>query len=851
MLFAAGGQSIASSVDEARESLQQGEFDQCVSLCERGIRARLDIEDFVCLKAEAEFQTGRYEAAIKTLENGLLFVPNSIRIRWDIAHVAPFAGKTGEPQKRLAECRRLIEVGSWRYSQQPNDLVTLALVVLHDGADPKQIQSVLLKRARDLHPGRREPILAMARLALEKRDMTLAGELFRKGLEQFPDDTDFIFGLACANEEVDPEESRRLIDATLKRNPRHAGALLKQAEHSINGERYQPARDTLKKILAVSEKHPLALATLSALSFLDEDLKESKNLREQALSTWKENPEVDYQIGKILSRNYRFQDGAAAQRRALAFRVDYLPAMRQLAQDLLRMGQEEEGWQLARTVYERDQYDVASYNLITLHDELENYTILERPGLRVRMEKREAEIYGEQVLNLLTQAKTELCAKYQIELPRTVSIEIFPDPSDFAVRTFGMPGAGGYLGVCFGDVVTALSPAAKDARPVNWESVLWHEFAHVVTLNKTHNRMPRWLSEGISVYEERQRDPRWGERMTPAYRDCILEGKMTPISRMSEAFLPPGSPCGLMFAYFQSSLVVEYLIDTYGQEALIAILDDLGLGLPINEAIERHTAPMKQLEAEFSSAMRVKALYYGWYVDWSPVKFERIAASQNPVEALLTWADRNPRNYNGLKAGGMMLQRLGKKEDAQRLLEQAIAVFPLETGPESAAAQLAALQRELGNPAERETLLAWTSIDDDAAAGLMRLIEIDTAGKDWAAVKQYSQRLLEIRPLIPQPYQALATAAEEQGNGAVATGALRTALKFSSGDQAGLHYRLARQLQKSGDWTDSRHHVLRSLEVAPRYREALQLLVELKGQRDSATDGSSLQPAPVTTEPSN
>ena len=44
--------------------------------------------------------------------------------------------------------------------------------------------------------------------------------------------------------------------------------------------------------------------------------------------------------------------------------------------------------------------------------------------------------------------------------------------------------------------------AAQGETPSNWEAVLWHEFCHAVTLKATANRMPRWLSEGISVYEE-------------------------------------------------------------------------------------------------------------------------------------------------------------------------------------------------------------------------------------------------------------------------------------------------------------------------------------------------------------
>ncbi len=58
---------------------------------------------------------------------------------------------------------------------------------------------------------------------------------------------------------------------------------------------------------------------------------------------------------------------------------------------------------------------------------------------------------------------------------------------------------------------------------------MWHEFCHVITLNLTHNKMPRWLSEGISVYEESQQDPRWGQQMNPQYRQMILSGQLTPV----------------------------------------------------------------------------------------------------------------------------------------------------------------------------------------------------------------------------------------------------------------------------------------------------------------------------------
>ena len=55
---------------------------------------------------------------------------------------------------------------------------------------------------------------------------------------------------------------------------------------------------------------------------------------------------------------------AAYQRRSRAFDSTYLPAAAELAQDLLRLGEEAEGWNLAQAVHERDDYDVEAFNLL-------------------------------------------------------------------------------------------------------------------------------------------------------------------------------------------------------------------------------------------------------------------------------------------------------------------------------------------------------------------------------------------------------------------------------------------------------------------------------------------------------
>lgn len=219
----------------------------------------------------------------------------------------------------------------------------------------------------------------------------------------------------------------------------------------------------------------------------------------------------------------------------------------------------------------------------------------------VHMSPLEAGLYGDRVLDLLGRAKATLCRKYGVELARPTVVEIFPEQKDFAVRTFGMPGNPGYLGVCFGSVITANSPASQAPNPANWEDVLWHEFCHVVTLTDTKNRMPRWFSEGISVYEERQGNPAWGERMNLAYRDLILKGELTPLGQLSSAFLSPKNSEHLLFAYYESSLVIEFIVKNFSFEALKKILTDLGDGQEMNQSLAARTAPLPALEKQFDN----------------------------------------------------------------------------------------------------------------------------------------------------------------------------------------------------------------------------------------------------------
>ena len=96
---------------------------------------------------------------------------------------------------------------------------------------------------------------------------------------------------------------------------------------------------------------------------------------------------------------------------------------------------------------------------------------------------------------------------------------------DFAVRNLGLPGMIGALGACFGRVVTMDSPKARPPGEFSWQATLWHEIAHVITLQMSKQRVPRWLTEGISVYEEAQARPEWGRDMEVPFAAALEQNK--------------------------------------------------------------------------------------------------------------------------------------------------------------------------------------------------------------------------------------------------------------------------------------------------------------------------------------
>lgn len=819
--------------------LRTGEYHRCVVAATEAIDRRTFGEDWYLVKAEAQAAVGQYAEALETLQAGIQRYNWSIRLKERGIDIARYAGQADQAAVWHAEILDAAGRAPWRYTDSDN-LVALGRAAIANGIDARQVLEQLYDRALKQSPKHRDAWLASGVLALLKQDLQLASDTFRAAVKEYPSDPDLLLGLARSLEYSEPERAAVSITQALEANPKHLPSILYRAEQALDAERYTDAEEFLRQALEINGNWPDLWATMSILATLTNDPRGAEAARDKALASWAMNPRIDYLIGRKLSQKYRFTEGAGHQKQALQFEPAYLPAKIQLVQDLLRLGQENDAWKLADAVHEVDGYDVQVYNLLELRDKLAGYVTLERDGFLVRMEKREADVYGDDVLQLLSQAKATLCQKYGLDLAGPIAVEIYPEPNDFAVKTFGMPGASGYLGVCFGKVITANSPASQAEHPANWQAVLWHEFCHVVTLEKTRNRMPRWLSEGISVYEERQANEAWGERMTPRYREWILSGRLTPIDQMSSAFLSPESPLHLQFAYYQSSLVVQYLMELYGLEKLQEVLTDLAGGLSINMALERRMAPLVQLDQEFQEYAREEARQFGPDLDWQDYDLSAVISDDDP-DRLAGWVAEHPDSVTGLTA--LVQQYIDHREwrKALPVAEKLVTAAPGFAASGSFYPVLARIYRELGETvAEQRVLEEYTQRADAAVAHLLRLMEVQRDSANWTGLLASVTKLRAINPLIPTVYRLAATAAEETQNREAAIIAWRSQLALDTDDRAEAHFRLARLWQQAGD-VRAKREVLMALEIAPRYRAAQDLLVQIVAA-EPPVPASALQP---------
>ena len=605
-------------------------------------------------------------------------------------------------------------------------------------------------------------------------------------------------------------------------DPANAEAHLLIAGIELADQNHDAARAAIDAVLETNPNHLEARALVGAIAWLEDRRDDFDAEVAEILSI---NPVYAdaYRIaGHHVARAYRFPEAVTLVRRALELDPDHTRALADLGMHLLRTGDEAGARTALERAFEADPYDVVTFNLLELLDQLDGFETFEEGDLIVRLHPDEAPAMKDYVIETAQQALDELSAMYNMTPETPILVELFPRHDDFAVRTLGLPGMVGALGACFGRVVTMDSPRASPSGAFHWVSTLWHEMAHVVTLQMSDQRLPRWLSEGISSFEERRKHPAWDRDQLLEFLTAVNGDGVRTIRELDSAF----TQGGLGLAYYHASLVVQHIVDAHGDAALQTIVRAYAEGVDTEGALARVGLDFDSLQENFDADIEAR------FGDLRRVLNE--APSLPPGEGedrlalLRALAEEHPDSFQAQMALGAAARAAGEIDEARAAFERAAELFPFATTLQSPRGQLALLAEESEDlqRAMRELELLLEHDESSPEAARMLASHAEAAGDDRRLRLAY-ERLIEIDPFDPIPHQVLGRIAKEDERTDDALRELRIALALGPVDRVATHTDYAETLFSVGALDEAKRQAMLALEIAPTYERAQDVLLRV------------------------
>ena len=443
--------------------------------------------------------------------------------------------------------------------------------------------------------------------------------------------------------------------------------------------------------------------------------------------------------------------------------------------------------------------------------------------LTFRLHPDEAPVLREHALPLARDALRRLSERYRFTPTGPILIEMFPRHDDFAVRNVGLPGMIGALGACFGKVVTLDSPRARPPGTFNWQATMYHELAHVVTLQMSANRIPRWLTEGISVYEEQQARPEWGRDMDLEFAEALERGTVIGLPELNAGFMDPTT---ISMAYYEASLLVEYLVEIHGHEGLETLVRAFAEGGDTDVTLKKTlNTSLAELQPRFTAWLNTR---FDSILKARRAPPDVVITSRTPRQTLEDLAAAHPGYFDLHLRLGELRAQAGDTAGAYRAWARAIELVPAATGEDGPRARIAKLAVEQGDAPRAieafEGILEREGANVEAARQLAMLL--DRAEQPARAVKAWT-RVAELDPFDANASAVLGRQALSHRDAEQAARWFRAALAAGPADRAAAHCDLAESYLGTGQSALAKRQVLAALESAPMYARAQDLLLAI------------------------
>lgn len=442
--------------------------------------------------------------------------------------------------------------------------------------------------------------VAAAEYCLAHNDDVKANEELKAAASINPNDPRIyeLFGTVAINH-YNFDGCDAVLDAMRLTNPTSHPADLLEARSLLQQRRPAEAESILTRALQRQPKNTETIGLLAAAAALrlnDARLAELITLADQIDPG---NASVYHEVASQLGAMRQYPRAAGMFKTAIE-RAPWWTAPRNALGLLYTQSGDED---LARATLEAahamDPFNLETTNYLRLLDDLDKFARHETEHFIVIYDAERDPLIPEYFAEYLESIHAEVCKAFAHEPTVKTMIEVFPTHDAFSVRTTGSPWIG-TVGASTGRVIALVSPRKGEATmgAFNWAAVLRHEYTHTVTLSATDNRIAHWMTEGLAVWQE-EAPIRW--EWVPMLYHAVKNDELFTLDSITWGFVRPKRPMDRQLAYAQSYWICKYIIDTWGKDSMLKMLEMFRAGKDQNEVFP---AVLGKSTTQFDSEFR-------------------------------------------------------------------------------------------------------------------------------------------------------------------------------------------------------------------------------------------------------
>lgn len=208
---------------------------------------------------------------------------------------------------------------------------------------------------------------------------------------------------------------------------------------------------------------------------------------------------------------------------------------------------------------------------------------------------------GQAALDQTVKAIGNMKKTFKLTANEPVRVVIYSSTRDFAsaLPPNSAEWIGGFTQPGLHLVVTGVDKGRDPMSEI--ERILSHEAVHLIVHQATENPFnepPPWLDEGLATYYQAIADPRFG----PALQHAVNNGTLIPIKALNSTF--PDDPNQALQSYAESQSIVNFIVNTKGNDGMSALLKAYQGGVSNEQAVQAAFGEsIDQLDKEWKKSL--------------------------------------------------------------------------------------------------------------------------------------------------------------------------------------------------------------------------------------------------------